>query len=250
MRFLIYNEIVKKIVFILVVASLLLLSEAITLMATEADGLAGSGKARTVKTSRSALQSAIKVADVGFYYKLDEKARYIDLKNQWQSKHRGEVSFAKACEFSRQAYAQASVEELLSQWRYHGGPNPWIFTGKSHLFNDGKQAYLNVPVQVSFRAKIGDLRVNPAIQMTDFSQLKNSAHWEKLPESHATRIVAIAPGEDILLELGAFNLLDFLAAHPNQWPTEIEVQISSPRFTGSRKVIPLTPDHFVMPTLY
>lgn len=252
MRFLIYNRRVKRAFFILLVLGLLLLSEAITLLATNADGLPGTEIKAGVSAVRPANVSArdIKVASTEFYYRLDEKARFIELKNQWQSQHRGELPIEQAQIFAQDAYAQASVEEVLNRWRYHGGPSPWVFTGKAHLFNEGEKAYLNVPVSVSFRAKVGDLRVNPALQMTDFKYLKQTARWENLPGSHSRTIAAIAPSEDILLDLGQVHLLAFLAAHPNRWPTEIEVRISSPQFATVSKTIELIPDHFVTPAFY
>lgn len=252
MRFLIYNRVVKRTLFILLVFGLLLLSEAITLLVTNADGLPGSEIKAGVSTTRPAHINAsdIKVAGTEFYYRLDEKARFIELKNQWQSLHRGELPIEQARLFAADAYAQASVEEVLNQWRYHGGPNPWVFTGKAHLYNEGEKAYLNVPVSVSYRAKMGDLRVNADLQMTDMKHLKQSARWENLPESRAQNIAAIAPGEDILLELGQIQLLSLLARHPNRWPVEIEVQIRSPRFATVSKRIELIPDHFVTPSFY
>lgn len=238
--------------FILLVLGLLLLSEAITLLATNADGLPGSEIKAGVSAIRPANASVsdIKVAGAEFYYRLDEKARFIELKNQWQSKSRGELPIDRAQVLAQDAYEHASVEEVLNRWRYHGGPSPWVFTAKAHLFNEGEQAYLNVPVTVAYRAKLGDLRVNSALQLTDFNHLKQSARWEKLPGGQSRTIPALAPGEDLLLDLGRVELLALLAAHPNRWPTEIEVQISSPRFATVSKRIELTPDHFVTPQIY
>lgn len=252
MRFLIYNEVVKRIVLILTVLGLLLLSQAVVLWAAHADGMPEAGlKAGVSKTRpQQAVVSDIKVAGTEFYYRLDEKARFIQLKNQWQSDHRGELPLDQARAFSKTAYTQASVEEVLNQWRYHGGPSPWVFVGKAHLYNEGEKAYLNVPITVTYRAKVGDLRVNSALQMTDFNHLQRSAHWKNLPQSNRQTIPAIAPGEDILLELGQINLLEVLTDYPNRWPAEIEVQISSPMFTTVSKAIALTPDHFLTPTIY
>jgi hypothetical protein len=212
---------------------LLVLSEMVCLFATRA----------------SASNGPIKVDNIGFYYKLDAKARYMDLKTRWQSEHRGELGAAKASELATEADAASSVESPFDKWRYQGGPDPAIFTGKAHIYNAGHKALLNVPVSVTVRAKVGDLRVSPDIQMTDYDYLKDSARWEVL--SHKTlTIPAIAPGEDMLLTLTQFHLLDFLTAHPNRWPVQLEVSMSSPFLGSSRQSISLIPDHFVVPVLY
>jgi hypothetical protein len=108
---------------------------------------------------------------------------------------------------------------------------------------------LTVPVSVTVRAKVGDLRVDPDIQMTDYEYLKESAQWETISQKTLT-IPAIAPGEDMLLTLMQFHLLDFLAAHPNRWPVQVEVTLTSPLIGSSRRSISLIPDHFVVPVLY
>jgi hypothetical protein len=254
---------VKRTVFILLIFGLLLLSEAITLLVTNADGLPGTEPKAKVGHSSDLPPFDVKVAGLDFYYRMDEKARFMELKNQWQSAHRGGLPTGQATEYSKEAYNQASVEEVLKQWRYHGGPNPWVFRAKGHLFNDGKKAYLNVPLRVTFRAKFGDLKVDPDTQMANFTHLQQTARWKTLPVSHAINIPAIAPGEDILLDLGQINLLALI--YPNQtntqptweppeschcWPVEMEVRLDSPRFSGATRTLRLIPDHFVLPTVY
>lgn len=236
------------------VLGLFILSEALTLLAINAEGVPGSGiKGAVSKTSPfPARQSVegIQIADAAFYYRLDEKARFIELKNQWQSEHRGELPIEQARIFSEMAYEQSSVDAVLQHWRHQGGPSPWVFSAKAHVFNNGHSASLNVPVHITYRAKVGELRVNSATQLTDFEHLSQSAQWRSLPGSHQTSVAAIAPGEDMLLDLGRVNLLAFLASHPNQWPAEIEVSISSPRFNTVRHTLRLTPDHFLTPSTY
>jgi hypothetical protein len=224
---------VKRFVFICLTIALLLLAESVCLFATRA----------------AASNAPIKVDNIGFYYKLDAKARYMDLKTRWQSDHRGELAATKASELALEADKAASVESAFDKWRYQGGPDPAIFAGKAHIYNAGHKALLNVPVYVTVRAKVGDLRVNPTIQMTDYDYLKDSARWELVSQSTVT-IPAIAPGEDILLPLTQFNLLDFLAKHPNRWPVQLEVSMVSLSAGSSRKTISLIPDHFVVPVIY
>jgi hypothetical protein len=224
---------VKRFVFFCVTIALLLLSQALCLFATRA----------------AASNGPIKVDNIGFYYKLDEKARYMALKTQWQSEHHGEISTSKASELAMQAYTTSSVESTFDQWRYQGGPDPAVFTGKAHLYNTGQKALLNVPVSVTVRAKVGDLRVNPSIQMTDYDTLKDTSEWELVSQKTVT-IPAIAPGEDMLLPLMEFHLLDFLSKHPNRWPLQLEVTMASASMGSSRQTISLIPDHFVVPVSY
>ena len=218
---------------IILTLSLLLLSEVVTLLATRA------------ATGRGPIQ----VDSLDFFYKLDEHVRFLDLKTQWQSEHRGELPIAKADELAREAYDLAATESPFAIWRYHGGPAPQIFTGKAHIHNQGHNALLNVPVSVLVRAKVGELRVNPDIQMTDFDYLEDSARWETVSRE-VVRVPAIAPGEDMLLPVMKFRLLDFLARHPNRWPVQVEVKISAPPMGTAYKTISLVPDHFVVPVLY
>jgi hypothetical protein len=233
---------------------LLLLSQALTLLSAKADNVLNGSLTGSVSRSAPARPASgsqgLQVASANFYYRLDEKASFIALKNQWQSEHRGELSPDQAQLFADQAYDKAGVEEVLTQWQYHGGPNPWVLSIKAHLFNDGAKAYLNVPVQVTVRAKLGDLRVNPAIQMTDWTHLQKSARWATVSGPQIITVSAIAPGEDQLLSLGRINLLSYLCKHPNQWPVELELQLRSSQFAPVSQRITLKPDHFVTPTWY
>lgn len=244
----------QRTVLIWLVLGLLLVSEALTLLSANANNMLNGGLtgsvSRSVPSRRPSGGGDLQVASADFYYRLDEKASFIALKNQWQSEHRGELSPDQAELFADQAYDKAGVEEVLTQWRYHGGPNPWVLSLKAHLFNEGQKAHLNVPVQVIVRAKLGDLRVNPAIQMTDWTYLQQSAHWETVSGPQTITVSAIAPGEDQLLSLGRINLLSLLSKHPNQWPVELELQMRSPRFAPVTQRISLKPDHFVTPHWY
>lgn len=226
-------ENVKRVVFVLMVVGLLIASEAVTVLATRA----------------SAANGLLKVESLGFFYKLDEQARYLDLKTKWQTEHRVDLSLDKASELAKEAYGKAGVESPFEQWRYQGGPAPHVFSSKMHLYNAGKNAMLNIPLQVVVRAKVGELRVSPDIQMTDYDHLEQTARWETVSQK-TVKIAALAPGEDQLVEVMNFQLMDFLAKHPNQWPSQVEVSVSAPGIATTRKLLPLVPDHFVVPVLY
>lgn len=223
----------KSFVFILLTLALLLLSEAVTLLST---------KAATAPTP-------LQVQALDFYYKQDEKVRYLDLKQQWQTAHRGELPVTKAAELADQAYSQATIESPLEEWNYQGGPSPQVLSGQIHLYNTSQQALLNVPLTVSLRAQVGELRVNPLLQMTDYKHLEASAQWQSLSNSRIS-IPVIAPGEDMLVDVARFQLLQFLAKHPSQWPARLEIEVKAPHMATSRKTLTLIPDHFVVPVLY
>lgn len=199
---------------------------------------------------QAASGSALKVQSLDFYYKLDEAARYLELKNQWQSEHRGEIPIAKAKALAQEANLTSDMDTPFAYWRYHGGPSPLTFRAKAHIYSSGEQkAFLNAPFLVTVRVKVGNLRVIPDLQLTDYTTLQTSAHWETLSQC-TIRVPAIAAGEDLLLPLMEFQLMDFLEKHPNQFPIRVEVRLSNPHLGVVTKSIPLTPDHFVVPVVY
>lgn len=224
---------VKRFVFILLVVALLLTAEMVTIWATRAD---------------TPLRP-IKADSLDFYFKTDENARYLDLKSKWQAETRGEITFQKASELAEEAYTASSVESPLKLWRAQGGPAPNIFHSKIHICNTGKEALLNVPMTATLRARVGELRVKPDIQMTDYDHLERSSKWVSLGQS-TVNVPAFAPGEDMLLEMNRFKLMEFLSKHSGRWPVEVEVKVSSPQMGTIRKTMALIPDHFVVPILY
>lgn len=191
----------------------------------------------------------LKVQSLDFYYKLDADARFIELKTQWQGEHRGEITPDKARELALQADHDSDMDTPFNQWRYHGGPAPQVFTAKAHVYGTGTKALLNVPFLVTVRAKTGNLRVITALQLTDYQTLQSTARWLMLSQRQI-RVPAIAAGEDLLLPLMEFQLLDFLQKHPNQFPVALEVKLSSPMLGTITKHITISPDHFVVPVYY
>lgn len=223
----------RRIIFLLIIASLLLCSVLVSQVASRAaTGI-----------------SVLRVANLSFFYKQDEQARFLDLKTQWQTERRGELSLSKAAEFAQQAYDKASVEAELPEWRYHGGPSPKVITAKVHLYNSSKKALLNTPISMTLKAEVGDLRVSPQTQMTDYQYLASTAQWQTVA-SKKIIIPAIAPEEDQQLSVMTFHLMDFLATHNNQWPRRLKVTLSSPSFKTTEKQLTLIPDHFIVPVLY
>ena len=192
---------------------------------------------------------ALKLQSMAFYYKLDAETRFLDLKTQWQGAHRGEIPMDKAKEFALQAYHASTMDTPFNAWRYQGGPAPLVFSAKAHIYGTGQKALLHVPFLVTVRAKVGDLRVITDLQLTDYQNLQATAQWITLYQQ-TIRVPAIAVGEDLLLPLMEFQMLDFYQKHPNQFPTQVEVRVSSPALGTVAKCIPLTPDHFVVPVLY
>ena len=201
------------------------------------------------RTGGGSVARLLKVQSMDFYYRMEQESRYLDLKNQWQSHHRGEITQKKAIEFARQADQASDMETPLTAWQYQGGPAPYIFRAKAHIFSTAPKAMLNVPFTISVRANVGQLGVIPSLQLTDYERLRSSARWVEISKKTVT-VPAIAPGEDLLLPLMEFQLLLFLERHPQSFPVTIEVLLSSPQLGSVSKTLPLTPDHFVMPVFY
>lgn len=210
------------------------------------------GDAPTVKKIDASIQKTdrLTLEKIEFYYRADEQARYIELKNKAQAEKRGELTPERNMEVAREAFDASSVEKPFDVWRYHGGPNPNIFLIKAHVYNQTGQAQIDVPMTVSVRAKVGPLLVNPKTLLIDTQYLENTAKWMTLFQQQMT-LPAIAQGEDMLFELRQFDLTEFLATHPGQWPTAITVSVSSSELDGEKTAnLQMKPDHFVVPVLY
>ena len=191
-------------------------------------------------------RGSLKLQSFNFYYRLDEATRYLELKTQWQSEHRGEVSISEAIHLAMEAHQASDMDAPFTRWRYQGGPSPAIFGAKAHVYTTGQKAMLNVHFLVTMRAKVGNWRVNPTLQLTDFEGLARSAHWEQVSQQTFT-IPAIAAGEDVMLTLSEFQLYRFLQKHPNQFPVELEVRLSNPLLGTVITTLPMRPDHFMTP---
>lgn len=188
------------------------------------------------------------VESVMFFYKPGAEVHYLTLKTGWHNRHHGELPLETAAGLARTAYEKADVEKPFEQWLFHGGPNPNVFSAKAHLYNNANQARLNTKLSITVRAKTGDLLVNPLTLLTDFDHLNATAHWRTL-EKRTITIPALAPGEEMRIEVMALNLLAFKQANPNRWPIQLEVTVSIPGSSAIGK-LELVPDHFVVPTLY
>ncbi len=192
-------------------------------------------------------RTSLKLQSINFYYRLDEAARFLELKTQWQSEHRGEVPMNAAAVLVQQAHQASDMDTPFSRWRYQGGPAPAILEAKAHLYTTGQKAMLRVPFSVTFRAKVGNWRVDPTLQLTDFEGLNRSAQWQMVSQRTLT-VPAIASGEDVLLPLGEFELYRFLQKHPNQFPVALEVRVNNPMLGTITTTLPMIPDHFMTPS--
>lgn len=191
----------------------------------------------------------LRVASLQYYYKLDEHARFLELKTKWQTEHRGEIPLRKAAVLAQEANKKAGVEAELPHWRAQGGPAPNIFFAKLHLYNAGRNAILDIPLTVTLKANIGELRVSSATQLTDYGHLRKTARWKTL-STETLRIPVIAPEEDQIVEVAQFRLFEFMEKHPSLWPESVEVTVVSPQLGMVKKRLTMLPDHFVVPTLY
>lgn len=226
--------------FLLLILGLLLCAQWITIVASASS---------KHMASKHAVSLPLKVASLKFYYKQDEDVRFIDLKTQWQTEHKGAITLQKAAEFADMANEQACVEAELSRWKAQGGPAPKVFGAKLHLYNNSKKAIVNIPLTITTKANVGDLRVSPLTQLTDYGYLRQTARWETL-STRTIQVPVVAPGEDQLIDVAKFRLLDFLGKHANQWPESVRISVSSPQFGVAERELSLLPDHFVIPTLY
>jgi hypothetical protein len=232
----------RRFVFLGLILGLLFCAQGITMLAPHASAK------RNLSTGASN-SSGLKAASLQFYYKLDGEARFIDLKTQWQTEHPGSLSFKKAAELAETATKQASVEAELPHWRAQGGPSPKIFTAKLHLYNTSPKPQVDIPLTITVKARVGELRVSPSTQLTSYDHLRRSAQW-KTVSTRVLRVPVIAPEEDLQLEVAQFQLLPFLEKHPGQWPESIQVVVSAPALGVVEKQLSLLPDHFMVPTLY
>jgi hypothetical protein len=225
----------KKVILVFTSLALLLCAEALTLMVRSAAD----------KTS------PLKLDNIGFYYKQDEHARFMDLKTQWQTTHRSELPYSVARQLALKAYNKANIEALISSWHYDSGLFPNIITGKASIHNPDSSAKLDIPVSVILQAKTVTLEptVLLSTQMTNLNDLQSSAHWVTLSKKNFT-LPVIAPGEDVLVPLVQFSLMAFKQQHPHQWPLKLRVRFNSTLIGKGQQEISLTPDYFVMPSLY
>ncbi len=222
----------KRTALILITTLALLTSEALTLMATRA----------ALPQKPMALQAQ----SLGFFYKQDAPVRYQGIRSRWKAKHTNELTLDADAELTRLAYEQANVEAPLEEWRFQGGPAPGLFSGKLHLYNNGSEAMLNVPLKVVVRAFVGELQPDPMLKLTDYDRLESSARWEDVSSS-VVQIPAVGPGSDKQVEVMRFELLPFLAQHAGKWPLRVDITVSAPNMASSHQVLTLIPDHFALP---
>lgn len=188
----------------------------------------------------------LRIERVQFYYKADEEIHYLSLKKNWLKTHPAQLSLTQAGSLAEEAYNKATIDTPLEFWRYQGGPAPFLLSAKAHIFNDSPEAHLNKKFRVLVKAKIGSLGVNPNTLLVDFNHLNNSGRWKTL-SNQIIEVPAIAPGEELLLDVMQLNMIAFMATYPNQWPTEMTVDVSMPgSFAQAAQTIELTPDHFMV----
>ena len=191
-----------------------------------------------------------KVEKILFYHKSDAETRYIAKRAAWQSENRGAIALEDAEPLALEAYEEASLEKPLELWRRHGGAHPQVITAKAYLQNPTDKALLDLKLQVTVRAKRGELRVDPQLLLTDYDHLNRTGTWEQILQYTQT-IPVLAPGEEILAPILQFQLLRYLRFHPNQWPESLQVEVVLLNTKPSQKklaTLRLIPDHFVLPT--
>lgn len=223
----------KRTVLIVITTLALLTSEALTLLATRA--------------AAPQKPMALQAQSLGFFYKQDAPIRYQGIKTRWKALHKDGMSLDTDAELNRLAYEQANVEAPLEEWRFQGGPSPGLFSSKLHLYNNGSDAMLNVPLKVVVRAYVGELQPDPVLKLTDYDRLENSARWEDVSTS-TVDVPAVGPGSDKQVEVMRFELLPFLKQHGGKWPLKLDITVSAPNMAPSHQELTLIPDHFAIPS--
>jgi hypothetical protein len=242
---------VKRPVLIAVVAFLLLLSEGVILYATRAESAPAPISAGLILKPisaglilSSASASILRLQELAFYYRQDEAVRFLSMKNLREHELEHILPASELPELARKAYKASTVETQLISWRKHGGPAPHCFSAKIHLYNQSNQALVETPLKVVVRVKMGVLKVDPVLHLTDYDNLNRTAQWMTIRKSTVI-MAALAPGMDKQLDVLDFELLPFLAAHPGYWPTEMEVSVKVLDLPLSKQTLTLLPDHFV-----
>jgi hypothetical protein len=187
--------------------------------------------------------------EVDFYYRTDAEARYQSLRTQWRQTHAEVLTAEEAEPLALQAFNAASIAKPLPAWRQQGGPRPWVFFAQAHLVNPTPTARLNVPITAKLEARIGPLRVDPRVLMTDYGYLEKNARWQPLSTQTFT-VPVLAPGEEILAPVGKVQILRLLRFNPTAWPVALRLTVSTPGQPPKQRLLPLIPDHFVLPEAY
>jgi hypothetical protein len=197
--------------------------------------------------------SGVSVEEIRFYYRLDADARYQALKLNWQNSHQESYSPDIAETLAFRAFNASSLEKEMTEWRYQGGPHPLIFFTKLYLRNNQNKAILNTLIRVTVQGKIGPLRVDPQVLMTNYEYLKNQATWKVLSTT-VSEVPVFAPGEEMLLPVEKFQLMRFLRLNPNSWPESLRVEVTllnkGKVSQLKQKTLTLIPDHFLLPEPY
>ena len=99
-------------------------------------------------------------------------------------------------------------------------------------------------MKVTLKAKIGVLKVDPVLHLTDYETLERTAKWVTIHKADVP-LSALAPGMDKQFDLMDFELLPFLAANPGKWPLEMEISVKVLDLPLTKEKISLIPDHFL-----
>ncbi len=208
--------------------------------------------------AHSVAPNSVLLEGIQFFYKLDSDTRFLERRSQWEQKSKGliKISLQALEEMAYKAYDEASAEKPFDIWREQGGPNPLVFRPKIHVRNNTDQAWLNVKIEVIWRAKIGDLLADPELLLTDYDNLSDTAKWENLFIENIN-VDVLSPGEDKLVELSPFQLFFFLSLYKNKWPEFLELEANLQSADGQSfgtlpehqaiQALPMIPDHFVVP---
>lgn len=192
---------------------------------------------------------ALKLEDARFYYRLDAETRYTTKRAQWQSERNQPYSAEVAEELAWNAFTESSVEKPLMRWQAQGGTAPGVMVGKVYLINDSDIGAIEVPIKVMLMARVGPLRVDPTLLLTDTTYLTQKAQW-KTVFSQTVMAPAMAPGEEMLFPVVRFEMFRFLRFNPTAWPEKLKLRVSLPGQKPTETILSVDPDHFLLPPDY
>jgi hypothetical protein len=192
---------------------------------------------------------AMQLEDARFYYRLDAETRYTTKRAKWQSEHNEPYSAEVAEELAWNAFVESSLDKPMTRWQAQGGTAPGVMVGKVYLINNSDGGAIEIPLKVTLMARIGPLRVDPTLLLTDTAYMSQKAQWRTV-FSQTVMVPAMAPGEEMLFSVVRFEMFRFLRFNPTAWPEKLKLMVALPGQKPTETVLPVDPDHFLLPPDY
>jgi hypothetical protein len=192
---------------------------------------------------------AMQLEEARFYYRLDAETRYTTKRAKWQSEHNEPYSAEVAEALAWAAFTESTLEKPLTRWQAQGGTAPGVMIGKVYLINNSDLGVIEMPLKVTLMARVGPLRVDPTLLLTDTNYLSQKAQWRTV-FSQTVMVPAMAPGEEMLFSVVRFEMFRFLRFNPTAWPEKLKLMVALPGQKPTETILPVEPDHFLLPEDY